>query len=82
MCNDKWHYIGKISQLSREYHAEYMINMLDKYNKNNLQEITLNEAKEFYEELICKISSIKNVGHSYGYYNLLINRKDKNEDTV
>ncbi len=43
-------YIKKISELSDRY-GDKLLELMDKYNKNNLREITLEEAKEFWEAL-------------------------------
>ena len=50
---NKWDYIKLISTLSDLY-GNKLLEMLDYYNKDNLQDITLEEAKEFYEKLIIK----------------------------
>ena len=47
---DKWYYIDKISKASNRY-GDKLIEMMDFYNKNNLIEITLEEAKKFYEKI-------------------------------
>lgn len=47
---DKWDYINFISKCSDNYGNE-LINMTEKYNKNNLCEITLEESKEYYKQL-------------------------------
>jgi len=46
----KWNYIEKISAKSDKY-GDKLLLLMDKYNKNNLRDITLEEAKEFWEEL-------------------------------
>lgn len=43
-------YIQMISKLSDRYGSE-LINMMEKYKKQNLCEITFDEAKEYYEKL-------------------------------
>ena len=47
---DKWNYIEKISAVSDKY-GDKLVLLMDKYNKNNLRDITLEEAKEFWEAL-------------------------------
>lgn len=47
---DKWDYINLISKISDNYGNE-LVNMMDKYNKCNLRQITLEEAKEYYKEI-------------------------------
>lgn len=48
MNKDK--YIKMISAKSNRY-GDKLLELMDKYNKPNLKEITLEEAKEFWEEL-------------------------------
>ena len=43
-------YIKLISSKSDRY-GDKLVLLMDKYNKNNLRDITLDEAKEFWEEL-------------------------------
>ena len=43
-------YIKLISSKSDRY-GDKLVVLMDKYNKNNLRDITLEEAKEFWEEL-------------------------------
>lgn len=50
---DKWNYIDLISKRDDRY-GYLLLEMMDKYNKNNLQEITYNEVKEFYEEIVLR----------------------------
>lgn len=50
---DKWEYIKIISRFSNKY-TDKLLEMLDYYNKNNLQQITFEEAKEFCEKLNIK----------------------------
>lgn len=50
---DKWEYIKLLSNISDRY-GDKLLLLLEQYNKNNLQEITFEEAKEFYENLIIK----------------------------
>ena len=47
---DKWNYIKLVSKFSDNYGNE-LINMMEKYNKTNLQQITYEEAKKYYEQL-------------------------------
>ncbi|MBQ8171465.1 MAG: hypothetical protein IJZ95_05715 [Oscillospiraceae bacterium] len=47
----KDYYTQLISLLSNRYGSE-LIEMLDRYNKHGLNEITEVEAKEYYESLI------------------------------
>ena len=43
-------YIAMISAKSSRY-GDKLLELMGKYNKNNLREITLDEAKEFWEAL-------------------------------
>jgi len=43
-------YIKLISSNSDRY-GDKLVLLMDKYNKNNLRDITLDEAKEFWEAL-------------------------------
>lgn len=52
MTYDTDYYISKISELSNRY-GDKLIILMDRYNKVNLGEITLKEAKDFYEDLVC-----------------------------
>ena len=47
---DKWHYIRLVSKTSDAYGSE-LVKMMDKYEKDNLLQITLEEAEEYYEKL-------------------------------
>ena len=47
----KWEYIKLLSDISDRY-GDKLLLLLERYSKNNLQEITFEEAKEFYENLI------------------------------
>ena len=49
----KWEYIKLLSDISDRY-GDKLLLLLERYNKNNLQEITFEEAKEFYEKLTIK----------------------------
>ena len=51
---DKWEYIKIISNYSNRY-GDKLLELLDINEKTNLQEITFEEAKEFYENLITNI---------------------------
>ena len=46
-------YIEKISRLS-DKHGDKLLELMDRYNANNLREITEEQSKEFYEELVDK----------------------------
>ena len=46
----KWNYIEKISAAGDKYGDKLQL-LMDKYNKSNLRDITLEEAKEFWEEI-------------------------------
>ena len=46
----KDYYIKKISKESDAY-GDKLIDLLNKYNKSNLQQITLSEAAEYYTSL-------------------------------
>ena len=49
----KWEYIRLISQFnSNDMYDNTLIKLLHMYDKPNTQEVTLGEAKEFYERLI------------------------------
>ena len=50
---DKWEYIKIISNYSNRY-EDKLLELLDINEKTNLQEITFEEAKEFYEKLTIK----------------------------
>lgn len=47
---DKWHYIRLVSKASDAYGSE-LVKMMDKYEKDNLLQITLEEAEEYYKQL-------------------------------
>lgn len=47
---NKWDYIKLISAKDNRY-GYLLLKMMDRYNKSNLQEITEQEAKDFYNEL-------------------------------
>lgn len=47
---NKWDYITKIKELSTIYN-DRLLQLMDYYNKDNLQKITYAEAKEFWEKL-------------------------------
>ena len=47
---DKWDYISKISKSSDRY-GNKLILLMDAYDMSNLQEITLTEAKEFWNKI-------------------------------
>lgn len=47
---DKWDYISLISKRDSKY-GYLLLELMGRYNKNNLQEITEQEAKDFYIEL-------------------------------
>ena len=49
----KWKYIKLLSDVSDRYGDKILL-LLERYNKNNLQEITFEEVKEFYEKLTIK----------------------------
>ena len=49
----KWEYIKLLSDISDRY-GDKLLLLLERYNKNNLQEIIFEEAKEFYEKLTIK----------------------------
>ena len=49
----KWEYIKLLSDISDRY-GDKLLLLLERYNKNNLQEITFEEVKEFYEKLTIK----------------------------
>ena len=48
----KWEYIRLISQFnSNDMYGHILIKLLHMYDRPNTQEVTLEEAKEFYERL-------------------------------
>ena len=49
----KWEYIKLLSDISDRY-GDKLLLLLKRYNKNNLQEITFEEVKEFYEKITIK----------------------------
>jgi len=55
---NKWNYIEKISAVSDRY-GDKLVLLMDKYNKNNLRDITLEEAKEFYKKQIKELEKEK-----------------------
>lgn len=46
----KWSYIEKISAQSDNY-GDKLLELMEKYNKPNLKEISLEEAQAFWEAL-------------------------------
>lgn len=48
---NKWDYIDKIRTFPNN-NGDGLIDMMDKYEKNNLMQITEEEAKEFYQGLL------------------------------
>lgn len=48
---DKWYYIEQIRYRSRYDNRDYLLDIMDKYKKNSIAEITYDEAREFYESL-------------------------------
>ena len=46
----KWDYIKQIGKVSNK-RGDKLLEMMDLYNKPNLQEITYYEAKKFWEKL-------------------------------
>lgn len=48
---DKWYYIEQIRYRSRCDNRDYLLDIMDKYKKNSISEITCDEAREFYESL-------------------------------
>lgn len=47
---DKWDYISLISKRDNKY-GYLLLSLMDRYNRGNLQEVTEQEAKDFYIEL-------------------------------
>ena len=47
---DKWGYIEEIGKQST-YYIDLLLDMMDKYNKTNLQELLFEEVVEYYENL-------------------------------
>lgn len=52
--HDKWCYIVQISNMSDTY-GNLLIDMMKKYHKQNIQEVTEKEAKEYYEDIIKRL---------------------------
>ena len=50
---DKWDYISLISKQSDKY-GDLLLELMEKYNRYNLQEVTMQEVMEFYNELEIK----------------------------
>ena len=48
---DKWDYIKAISSASDKY-GNLLLAMMDFYKVTNLQEISEDQAKEFYERMV------------------------------
>lgn len=49
----KWEYIKLISQFnSNDMYGNVLIKLFNMYDRPNTQEVTLEEAKEFYERLV------------------------------
>ena len=46
-------YLSQICNMSNRF-GNYLMELMSRYNKNRLKDITLDEAKEFYEELVKK----------------------------
>ena len=51
MNKDNWYYIGLISDMS-PYYGNILIDMMMKYKKSCLEDITKEEAKEYYNYLL------------------------------
>lgn len=47
----KWNYIAKISEILG-VNNNFTIDLLNRYDKPNVHEITEQEAKEYYEEIV------------------------------
>ena len=47
----KWNYIAKISEILG-VNINFTIDLLNRYDKPNVQELTEQEAKEYYEEIV------------------------------
>lgn len=47
---EKWNYIKLISKMS-DSRSSYLLELMDRYNVRNLQTITYEQAKEYYEEI-------------------------------
>lgn len=50
MSLSKWDYVRLISEASDRY-GNKLLQMMEQYNKGSLIEMTLEEVKEFYEQL-------------------------------
>lgn len=55
-------YIDKIKEFSDDY-ADYLLMLMDKYNKLSLREITYEEIKEYYDEIKKKFDDYKTINN-------------------
>lgn len=55
-------YINKISELSDRYGDKLLI-LMDKYGVDNLNSITVEEAKEFYEQITPECPAVAGTGN-------------------
>ena len=55
-------YIYKIKEFSDDY-TDYLLMLMDKYNKSSLREITYEEIKEYYEEIKKKFDDYKTINN-------------------
>ena len=53
MSLNKWDYVRLISEDSDRY-GDKLLQMMEQYDKGSLIEVTLEEVKEFYEQLNIK----------------------------
>ena len=49
---DKWEYIERIRHSSDYDNNDYLLELMEKYNKISITEITYKEAKEFWFEMM------------------------------
>lgn len=55
-------YIDKIKEFSDDY-TDYLLMLMDKYNKLSLREITYEEIKEYYDEIKKKFDDYKTINN-------------------
>ena len=48
---EKWNYIKLIGKMSDVTNSSYLLDLMDRYNVRNLQPITYEQVKEYYEEI-------------------------------
>ena len=55
-------YIDRIKEFSDDY-TDYLLMLMDKYNKLSLREITYEEIKEYYDEIKKKFDDYKTINN-------------------